>query len=172
MNNHLCFAKLKITTMVFVFAIILGGCSSSYLVSSTGKPNADISYGEMNKELRGYYATVELKEGMKIFTNQIKITSDSVSLFDYDANTLYIIQVGKIKKIVVKSHLIGFLEGLGLGAIGGGIVGSVIGANDNHSATDGPIKLYLFLISTAGGAGLGSITGLILGHSYIYEFRN
>jgi major membrane immunogen (membrane-anchored lipoprotein) len=63
MNRHLCPLELKLITLVFGLAILLTGCSSSYTVSSTGRPNAEYSYAEMNEELTGRDVIIELKDG-------------------------------------------------------------------------------------------------------------
>jgi hypothetical protein len=161
---------LKQAAILISFAIISSGCSSSYSVSKINHPNSDYNYNELNNKLRGRYATVELKDGRKIFTNLITITNDSVSLFDFELRILSRYNISSIKNIIVNNRINGFFEGLGLGVIGGAVVGSIIAAGSSHSGTDGPIGLYSFLISTAVGSGIGAITGTIIGDISVYEF--
>jgi uncharacterized protein YceK len=164
---------MKLVTVLFGLAILLSGCSSSYLVSSTGKPNAEYSYQEMNEKLIGWDVEIELKDGSDISAKDVKISDDSVSWVDKETNAESKASTLEINKIVIESSPIGALEGAGFGLVGGGglgaLVGQIIVGNDSEWGTGAGAAVGLIL---GGGTGLivGSITGAIIGHSYNYEF--
>ena len=173
MKHHLCPPELKLTAILFGLAIFLCGCSSSYLVSSTGKPDAEYSYQEMNEELKGQDVKIELKDGREISAKEVKISDDSVSWVDQRTDEESKAGIREINKIVMKSHWTGALEGLGFGLAGGGGLGALVGqlavGNDGEWGTGAGAAVGLIL---GGGAGtiVGLITGLIVGHSYNYVF--
>jgi hypothetical protein len=166
---------LRMTTLLVVgLAIASGGCSSSYTVSSTGKPNAEYSYREMNEELKGRDVKIKLKDGRDISATEAKISDDSVSWVDRRTDEASKVSVREINGIVTKSHSIGALEGIGFGLVGGGGLGAIVGqvavGNDGAWGTGAGAAIGFIL---GGGAGVifGFPTGLRIGHSYNYEFR-
>lgn len=165
MKHHLCPLELKLITMLFGLAIFLCGCSS-------GKPDAEYSYREMNEELKGQDVKIELKDGMDISAKDVKISKDAVSWVDPWTEKESKASIRDINKIVMKSHGTGALEGIGFGLFGGvGLVAIAeqIDGGNNQSSGIGNEDVGLIL---GGGIGIvvGSITGLIVGHSYNYEF--
>jgi hypothetical protein len=159
---------LKLITILFGLAIFLCGCSSSYLVSSTGKPDAKYSYQEMNEKLKGWDVKIELKDGRDISAKDVKISDNTVSWVDRETNEESKASIPEINKIVMESSPIGALEGAGFGLVVGGGVGLVWGINqENREVPMGVVGPII-----GGGIGLivGSITGAIIGHSYNYEF--
>lgn len=173
MKHHLWPPELKFFTMLFGLAISCGGCSSSYSVSSEGKPNSEYSYREVNKELNGEHVTIALKDGRDIFAKEVKISDDSLSWVDKRTDEESHASTRDINKIVVKGHWTGALEGLGIGLLGGGGLGALVGqvavGNEGEWGTGAGAAMGFIL---GGGAGIisGFTTGLIIGHSYNYEF--
>jgi len=164
---------MKLITILFGLAIFLCGCSSSYLVSSTGKPDAKYSYHEMNEELKGQDVEIELKDGRDISAKDVKISDDTVSWVDQQTDQAFKASILEINKIVMKSSSIGALEGAGFGLVGGGGLGALVGQIivGNHGAWGTGAGVFFGSI-IGGGIGIivGPITGLIIGHSYNYEF--
>jgi hypothetical protein len=173
MKHYLHTIKLKLTTILFGLAIFLCGCSTSYLVNSTGKPDAKYNYGEMNEELKGQDVEIELKDGSDISAKNVEISEDSVSWVDQETDQTFKASTPEINKIVIESSLMGALEGAGFGLVGGAGLGALFGqiliGNDTELGTGGGAIVGLVL---GGGTGLivGSITGAIIGHSYNYKF--
>ena len=168
MKHHLCPPEWKPTTILFGLAIFLCGCSSSYLVSSTGMPDAQYSYREMNEELKGRDVKIEIKNLRYISAKEVKISDDSVSWVDQRTNQKFKASIRQLDKIVVKNHFLGALEGLGLGLVGGAGAGAAALSSTNFS---GPPGWYVGLILGGPvGGGTGLIIGAIKGHSYNYEF--
>lgn len=164
---------LKLIALLSGLAAFSPGCSSSYTVSSTGKPDAEYSHQEMIEELTGRDVTIQLKDGRSILAKEVKISDDSVSWVDRETNKESRAGIGQIKTIVNKNHLVGFLEGLGFGVVGGGGLGALIGNSLNEGGGDfGSGFGAVIGLILGGGTGIlvGSTTGATIGHSYNYEF--
>ena len=133
MRHHLCSSELKLNGILFGLAIFLCGCSTSYLVSSTGKPDAEYSYREMNEELKGRDVKIELKDGRDIYAKEVKLSDDTVSWVGQQTAEESKVNIREINKIVMKSHWAGALDGTWMGLLGGGGVGAILGraAKDN-----------------------------------------
>ena len=170
MKHHLCPPELKLTTILFGLAIFLCGCSSSYSVSSTGMPDAEYSYREMNEELKGHDVRIELKDGGEISAKEVKISDDSVSWVDAHSDSTFSIVTAKVKTVARKNHWVGGAEGFGFGFIPGAAIGFALGSTKSAQSFAGssiaPALAGLF--GSATGV-IGGIVGLIIGHSYNYD---
>ena len=173
MERHLCQPGLKLAEMLFGLAFFLIGCSSSYTVSSTGKPNAEYGYQEMNEELNGRQVKIDLKDRMDISAREVNISDDSVSWVDVSTADKTKVAMGQLRRISFKNHFVGGMEGLGFGLVGAGGLGALVGqiavGNDGEWGSGAGAFFGLIL---GGGAGtiVGLTSGLIVGHSYKYEF--
>jgi len=171
MKHRRCPTELNLSMILFCLAMFLSGCSSTYSVSSTGMPDAEYSYEEMNEELNGRHVTIDLKDGGEIPAEEVTISNDSVLWVDAStAEKSKMVTLG-VKRIFFKNHFLGGLEGLGIVSpvvfVGswalGGFSSEGIGGSDGWAL---PAALGLI------GGGIGSITGGIIGHSYNYEFSS
>jgi hypothetical protein len=169
MKHRRCSAELKLTAIFFVLAIFLSGCSSSYSVRSTAVQGA-YTYGEMNEELEGRDVKIELKDGRDISAKEVKISDDSASWVDQRTDEKSKASIREINKIAMKSSLIGALEGLGFGLFGGGGVGALLRAPRELGVAGIPEWVVGMGYGMTADGGIGLITGLIIGHSYNYEF--
>ncbi len=169
MQHHCRPIELKFPALLFWLALFLTGCSSSYTVSSIGKPNSEYSYQEMNEELRGRNVTIELNDGREISGEDVTISHDSVSWLDANTTEQSRVSTRQIRRIVSNNHIVGGLEGLGIVTplvfvtswSLGGFSREGIGGSDGWAF---PAALGLI------GGGIAAITGGIIGHSYNYEF--
>lgn len=119
MKQYLFSPELILTTILFGLTIILCGCSSSHSVRSTTL-RGSYTYAEMNGELKGQHVKIELKDGGNIFAKEVKLSNDSLSWVDQWTEEKSRTSIRQVNKIVNKNHILGFLEGLGFGLIGGG----------------------------------------------------
>ena len=72
-----------------------------------------------------------------------------------------------VKRIVIKNHLVGALEGMGIGFLVGGATGIILAFSSKPNAAG----VYIPWEVVAGaGLVIGFIPGIITGHSYEYEF--
>lgn len=168
MKNHFPPLELKLSVILIGLAICLYGCSSSYTVSSAGKPNSEYSYKEMNEELNGRHITIEMKDGEELSAEDIIISRDSVSWVDMNTDEKSNLGTRNIKRIAFKNHLVGGLEGLVIAPVvfvgSWGLSGFSEEGIGGSAGWEAPAALGLI------GGGIGMITGAIIGHSYNYEF--
>ena len=155
--------------MLVILAIRICGCSSSHTVGSGGKPNSEYGYGEMNEELAGRDVIIELRDGREVSSEVVTISDDSVSWLHANIADKSRVATRQVKRIVIKNHLVGALEGVGIVSpavfVGSwslsGFSSKGIGGSEGWAL---PAALGLI------GGGIGLITGAITGHSYEYEF--
>lgn len=172
-THHLCPPELTLTTILIGFAICLTGCSSSYTISSAGRPHSEYGFQEMNEELHGRHVTIDLKDRMDISAKEVNISDDSVSWVDASTADKTKVAMGQLRRISFKNHFVGGMEGLGFGLVGAGGLGALVGqiavGNDGEWGSGAGAFFGLIL---GGGAGtiVGLTSGLIVGHSYKYEF--
>lgn len=169
MKHNLRPFELKLAAILLGLAICLCSCSSSYSVSSTGKPTSDYSYQEMNEELKGRHVKIELKAGEETSAEDITISNDSVSWLAESGHEKSKVATQQLKRIALKDHFTGGAEWFLLGALGGAGVGwlSTAGESQGYRKEFGGAAMFFYGII---GAGIGLLTGAIIGHSYNYEF--
>ena len=173
MKHHYRPPELKLTAILVGLAICLYGCSTSYTVSSAGKPDTEYAYQEMNQELNGRHVTIEMKNGSELSAAEVTISNDSVSWINAGTADRSTSVARSVKRIAFKNHLIGALEGLGFGLIGGGGLGALVGNALDRGGGDfgsGFGAAVGFIIGGGAGVFLGTLTGAGIGHSYNYEF--
>ena len=160
--------ELKTAAILVGIAICLYGCSSSYTVSSAGKPNTEYSYQEMNEELNGRHITIEMKDGEELSAADVSISKDSVFLVEMSTDEKSNLSTRNVKRIAFKNHLVGGLEGLAIAPVvfvgSWGLSGFSEEGIGGSEGWEAPAALGLI------AGGIGMITGAILGHSYNYEF--
>ncbi len=164
--------KLKTLALLFNIAIALSvimwsGCSTTTLMHPT-------SNEEMNAQLKGHDAIVELKEGTSLSVKEVHITNDSVSWLDRDTNIESRTGMGRLSKIKMinkNDRVLGGLEGLGIGFVGTTAAFWSLSGFSTHKETSGVSALE---ISAAVGlmvGGIGLVVGLISGFTYYDEFQ-
>jgi hypothetical protein len=161
------------TAILFGLAILFPSCSSSYTVNSAGKPNAEYSYREINEELKGRDVKIRLKDGGVKSGKDVQVSEDSVSWVDELTEQESKTSIRQLDNIVTKNHLLGSLEGVGFGLVGGGGLGALVGqvaVGNNGKWGTGAGAFMGFILGGGAGIILGFPTGLIIGHSYTYEF--
>ncbi|MFN0158914.1 MAG: hypothetical protein ACKVRP_12690 [Bacteroidota bacterium] len=165
MKRHLLSTELELTILLFLLIIPLCGCSSTYPVRYT-------TTGQLNKELTGGSVTIEPREGKEIFAKQVKIYGDSASWGDARIGQEFKVSMEKLKRIVIikKDHVLGAVEWLFLGGLGGAGVGwlSTSGESEGYRKEMGAVAVFGYGVI---GAGIGLITGAIVGHREYYEFQ-
>ena len=173
MKHHLTPPELKLTAILFGLTIFLYGCSSSYTVSSAGKPTFDYGYREMNQELNGWHVAIEMKDGREISAREVKISEDSLLLVDAYSDSTFSIMTDEVSTVSHTSSLVGAAEGFGFGFIPGAAFGFVVGSTPDAQrfagSTIAPALAGVF--GSATGV-IGGLVGLIVGHTYKYHFMN
>ena len=169
----------KFVSIVLIMSLLVSiGCSSSYEVSSSA--NSSTSFDTFNMEVSDRSATIVFQDNSELNVGNIIATPDSTR-FLLDNDSTVVVPTHTIKKVVVKNHVIGLLEGFGWGVgLAVATITVVAIANGNNGGSNRGIggsslfETYLFFGGIL-GAGLGIIggtIGVIAGHSYEYNFRN
>ena len=168
MKYYLWLQRLKPITILFSFAILLCGCSSSYVVCPQGGADS-LSYHEFNGKIREDRVEIELSNSRTMLGNNLKIKNDSAEWYDVSSDSAFVIPANQIKTVINNNHWSAALTGFGYGAIGGGLLG--FWAGDSTSDAGWGKFTAALVVGTVGGI-LGGIGGLIIGHKDEYEFVN
>ena len=154
--------------IVLILAFVSWGCSSSNAVRGV------VTSTKINEELKGRLVSIELKDGRTVSAKGVSITEDSVSWVDRHTDEGSKAGLGQVNKIVIvkKNYLLGAMEGFGFGTLGGATIGFVAsGGGPWGKGSDASIIAFALLaVGTAAGAGIGLITGAIIGHSNNDEY--
>ena len=162
---------MRTLALSLVCLILMVGCASTYTVGSK-KSGASCDFDEFNRR-------IERREGTVVFylqktetAKQIFASKDSISWLDDRTGKRSGATIGQVNKIIVKQHVLGGLEGLGLGPVGGGVLGTIVGSalikeGNTGSGSGAAIGLILGGIT---GMVVGFPAGLIIGHTDEYEF--
>ena len=169
MSHHFRQRALQLAAVFAGFMICLYGCSSSYSVSSEGKPNSEYSYRELNEELKGRNVTIEMKDGEEFDSEEGAISGDSISWVNAGEPHSLAMATRNVKTLTFKNHWIGGLEGLWITApsIFAGTWGM---GGFSREGIGGSQGWELPAALGAIGGGIGMIVGAVIGHSYDYEF--
>ena len=164
---------MRSSTAVLFLGISQIGCSSSSIVSSPPH-DEHISFSRFNALVENEKATIVLQDGSRTNGREVHAEPDSASWLDASTGVRTAVSTPTIRKIIVTNRGLGLLEGAGIGVVAGGaagLLGAVYVGNSYPEKWKGGIA-YLVLPVVGGGAGLllGIPTGLIIGHTYEYEF--
>ena len=174
---------VRVVCILILLSTAFYGCSTSYVVTPT-KEGGDYSYDDFSAEAKDREAAIVLKDKREMDGSQIEIRGDSISWIEsvYQTNpkTLgrirldgirHSVSVREVGRISRKNHLLGALEWLGLGVIGGAGAGAVLGGLGGTTRGDDIPGWFIGLVyGGMAGGGLGCIVGGIIGHTYNYEF--
>ena len=106
-----------------------------------------------------------LLTGEKIKTTKLVIGKDSLFFKNQDTFDYHYISLSEVDKIEFKDHIIGMGQGFYAGAGIGALVGLLFGAGQPNAG-------LATLVGIPIGAALGGISGLIVGGSYEFIFKN
>jgi len=152
---------MKILLSLFMLAVCLIGCTSSYTIHETTASDHR-TYSQLNEELRGRSATIVLKAGENIPVENVEVTMDSTSWSDSKLKENHIIPNSMILKIIIKDRGRGAIDGLHVGVFGGlAIIGAVLLGG---SWGDNNMQWYYAGAMPVLGAGMGA------GVSHTYEY--
>jgi hypothetical protein len=163
--------RRTVAGVLFGILVLSSGCSSSYQVSSSS--NADPSFETFNVEAYNRSGTVVFHDGKEPDARNIVASPDSTRFVMEPFHEMTAVSTRTIKKIVFTNHGIGLLEGFGWGALGGAVtVLAIFAASPNPgSELSEPWIVAAFTAVGAGVGGvIGGIPGVIMGHSYEYNF--
>lgn len=147
---------------------VTGAGYTSKMISRTMIDKISPAASDNNKSL------IQLKNGKAIEAYSVKYLSDSV-LFQVKYIKKQTISLNKIYSISYYNHLIGTLEGLGIGAGAGFIYGmgdELIGKMNNPSEQTSYTGITLGNVGGVFGSFLGAIAGAINGRNTVYVIND
>lgn len=152
------------TILYILFVVAFCGCSSAYLVT-----NSTQAFDELDNELQAKYVEVLLSNGKEIFGYYKKLTQQELYISSSINGPVQSYPTNRIKKITIKNHALGAIEGIGYGIIGGFIGGIIThgvgGMPNNNYASFFPGVVFI------SGPVIGIVAGAIQGHKYEYYFK-
>jgi hypothetical protein len=171
-------SPLKANSGVLIICIILMGCSSSYVVSSS--QNAEPSFKTFNVDVYDRMATIVFKDGGELDARNIVASPDSTRFLNDITGAMTAVPTHAIVKVLQTNRGTGFLEGIAWGAGAGvvaglltGLVASASSSGNTHAFGGADMAdVTLALGAAGGGAGvvIGGIIGVSIGHRYEFGF--
>ncbi len=162
---------MRTLSISFFCMMLMAGCATTYTVGSK-ESGANYDSDESNRRIERREGTVVFNSGKVETAKQIIASKDSVSWLEVRTDKKSGASMGQLSRIVVKDHLLGGLEGLGLGLAGGGGLGMIVGSvliKEGNTGSGSGAAIGLILGGIAGLV-VGFPTGLIIGHSDVYEY--
>lgn len=153
------------TTMVL--ASLLCGCSTTYTIvePSIGNPYTKAQFTD---QILDNEVTVEFRNGEEADAVLFQLGDDSCTWIDPNTSLSRVVRTKDVQAVVKRNHLLGALEGFGIGLFGGSIVGGVGVAIQGNSQDDfaAVAVVGVAFIATV----VGTVYGALSGHKYYYEF--
>jgi hypothetical protein len=162
--------KTKGTSLgLAVYLFSIAGCGSSSIVSSSG--HGDRTFEAFNVDAYDRSGTISFNDGSELYARNIVVAADSTRFLIEETGEARAVSTQTVSNVIFKNHGIGFLEGFGIGLAAGSLAVLALSADSSPSREFGSDYL-LFFMAVGGGAGgvLGGIPGVIIGHSYDYQF--
>ncbi len=143
--------------------IVLCSCSSTQVIHLNDS-------ARLNAQLTGQDVAVELKDGKELLVIPAAIRNDSVLWMDRQTHEETRTSIHQINKLIIfkNNRVLGALEGLTFGIIGGVGIGWLITARKDY---DEGLLLYNMLVQAGIWGGVGIISGAIIGHTDNLEYR-
>lgn len=130
------------------------------------------SNNEMNEQLKGRNAIVKLKDRTELSVKEVNVSADSVSWFNQDTDMESQMSMKQLHKItaIKNDHVLGALEGLGIGFAGPfPLTIPIFALSSDGGSHELPWILGPIFFGSIGGA-IGLIAGAISGFTFYDEF--
>jgi hypothetical protein len=164
--------KLLVSLCFLVATVsVIPGCGSTSLVSTSA--GGEESLNTFNVDAYDRSGTIVFHDGGEVDARNIRARTDSTLFMKEDAKTVSAVPTHTINKVVFINCGVGLLEGIGFGAVGGVVTGLALsggGGSNEHSFGWGADMAAITLFFGAAGGVVGGIPGVIIGHSYEYQF--
>lgn len=149
------------TILYILFVVGFCSCSSAYLVTRT--PQA---FDELDNELHMKNVDVLLSNGKEIFGYYERLTNEKLYISYSKNGPIESLPINDVKKVTIKNHALGAIEGIGWGCLAGFIGGLFVhGLQGSPSGSYAGILPFFVMIS---GPAIGIAAGAIQGHKYEY----
>ncbi len=143
--------------------ICLIGCTSSDWITSIPTQNSR-TYSQLDEDVRGETVTIVLMSGESISGEILQVRKDSMFWVNPKSKITEALPTTAIEGIRTSNHLLGALEGLGLGALAGTlIILADVGLSSHADDLSAPILIGLVGLAAPP---VGLIIGAVVGHRY------
>lgn len=172
----MCFIRYDVlkprTILSLLVLAALTACSSTKFVD---RKSSHSTLSEIGRLAGGKMATLELVDNQTYYARDLSIDSDSVFWQDWQTGQLNIQPISNLKRIEIRSHSRGAIDGLaigsGVGAFGGFMVLASIGSEDIN-VTRGEQGALGAIIFGGIGSVLGVSIGAAVGSKYEFVFKD
>lgn len=147
------------TTMVL--ASLLCGCSTTYTIVEPSIRNP-YTKAQFTDQILDNEVTVEFRNGEEADAVLFQLGDDSCTWIDPNTSLSRVVRTNDVQTVVKRNHLLGALDGFGIGLLGGSSVGGV--TIQGEFAAIGVLGIAFI------GAVVGTVYGALAGHKYYYEF--
>lgn len=161
---------------LLLIAMVFTGCSSVRTVSPD--ENAQTSYADVNRAVRGKVVKISFREGRQISVTGLRVMADSLVWVDLRGNKLQSAKLADVEEISIVKAGRGALVGLVTGAVAGAGVGVARAFMQGDDPESDPIgitqeqKLHTFPLAHAFyGALVSTPVGAIIGGRKTYRFE-
>ncbi|MGB2868276.1 MAG: hypothetical protein WBD36_07485 [Bacteroidota bacterium] len=162
--------------LISILASLLYGCSTTHTVVAPSTRNP-FTEAQFTDHILGRNVTVEFNDGREVDAIQFEVRGDSCVWRDPRTDLPSVVRTKDINTVVSRDHLVGGLEGLGIGfgvgEIAGALVGSAVlgkGSTGPESNKDAFVVIFYGLYGGICGALAGTVYGALSGHKHEYEF--
>ncbi len=159
---------MKLNILISILAFILYGCSTTYTVLEPSSSNL-FSEGQLTRKISGEKVRVEFTNGKTAEAWDFRVEYDSCRWVELNSSSIQMARTMDIRKVVSNGHMLGALEGMGIGLLAGTLVPAAF-LLLNPPGGDVPLGGLAVLVGWAIGGSLGTFWGAVSGHSYEYEF--
>jgi hypothetical protein len=145
-----------------------GGCSTTYTVVEPSSDNP-FTESQLTRNISGREVTVEFMDGKTARARDFRVEYDSCRWMDVNSDSMQVARSTDIKTIVTSDHVLGAIEGMGIGVVAvTGIAGAnYLMSNVPRGGEGGGYGQAGYAVVVFYGAGgfLGATWGALSGHS-------
>jgi len=163
---------MKLQICILVMTLVIAGCSSSTLVTSTDKPGS-LSIDAFNQKVHNEDVTIAFHDGSKTDGEGFRIANDSASWREGESGIRVYVPVAKVNTVSTgPNRLVGGLIGFGTGLAGGAFIGwRVAEGSTDHGEDRGLGILAGVVVGAGGGLIVGTIVGIAAPQPNVYELK-
>ena len=158
--------------LLLIISFLFPCCSTTYQVAAVEGPD-QITYSQFNSLASDKTSIIEFVDKSSLNAFAFRIGPDSASWGREDGDRV-VVPSSQVKLVTFLNRGLGFLEGLGWGALtglGAGVAWGVLIETGKTSKSEGGLAVILSaVLFTSGGIPIGGIAGVIAGHRDHYVF--
>ena len=162
---------MKNSVILILLLQLIAACSSTHNLTS---PRGSSSDSEFNNFAKDETAKIILINDSVYKATNVNLSAETLCWNNSKTRRKVCKSCSEINSVIFKNEWLGGLEGAGFGVIGGGTVGLVTGIINPNLDSDwgsGSTAAIYSILGAIGGTLIGFTAGMIMGHTYEYEFQ-